>query len=106
MGCNNVHVTCVKGWGGVGWEKKHVTCVELEATCMLHGCYGHSKVMLCTSASVSSLVVVTSTSCYASVSYLVLVTHTSCYASVSSLVLTMHESCGGEGWAGVGCGGV
>ena len=19
MGCNNVHVTCVKGYGGVGW---------------------------------------------------------------------------------------
>ena len=19
VGCNNVHVTCVKGWGGVGW---------------------------------------------------------------------------------------
>ena len=19
VGCNNVHVTCVKGWAGVGW---------------------------------------------------------------------------------------
>ena len=22
VGCNNVHVTCVKGWGGVGWGVK------------------------------------------------------------------------------------
>ena len=28
MGCNNVHVTCVKGWGGVGCNNVHVTCVK------------------------------------------------------------------------------
>ena len=60
VGCNNVHVTCVKGWGGVGWggvgcKNVHVTCVELEATCMLRGCYGHSKVMLCTSQAYAML---------------------------------------------------
>ena len=55
VGCNNVHVTCVKGWGGVGCKNVHVTCVELEATCMLRGCYGHSKVMLCTSQAYAML---------------------------------------------------
>ena len=29
VGCDNVHVTCVggKGWGGVGCDNVHVTCV-------------------------------------------------------------------------------
>ena len=53
--CNNVHVTCVKGWGGVGCKNVHVNCVELEATCMLRGCYGHSKVILCTSQAYAML---------------------------------------------------
>ena len=43
------------GWGGVGCKNVHVTCVELEATCMLRGCYGHSKVMLCTSQAYAML---------------------------------------------------
>ena len=43
------------GWGGVGCKNVHVSCVELEATCMLRGCYGHSKVMLCTSQAYAML---------------------------------------------------
>ena len=70
MGCDNVHGTCVKGSGGVGWG-------------VIMSCY----------ASVLSLVLVTHTASYASVMSLVLVTHTSSYVSVMSLVLVMHESC-------------
>ena len=28
VGCDNVHVTCVKGWGGVGCDNVHVSCVK------------------------------------------------------------------------------
>ena len=42
------------GWGAVGCKNVHVTCVELEAF-MLRGCYGHSKVMLCTSQAYAML---------------------------------------------------
>ena len=55
MGCNNVHVTCVKGWGGVDCKNIHVICVELEATYILRGCYGHSKIILCISQAYAML---------------------------------------------------
>ena len=71
VGCDNVHVTCVGGkgyFGGVGWGVTHTSC----------------------DASVMSLVLVKHTTCYASVMSLVLVKHMSCYASVMSLVLVKY----------------
>ena len=47
MGCNNVYVICVKGWGGVGCKNIYVIYIELEAMYILRRCYGHSKVILC-----------------------------------------------------------
>ena len=48
VGCNNGHVTCVEVdatlmlcggvcWGGVGCKNVDVTCVEVDATLMLRG---------------------------------------------------------------------